>query len=181
MSITKTIFILAFLLGFKAQPDFDSFVKYKTAIDSKIQKNIFTKKTIEKMTRMRGVLEVRSDASKLVFVSWHDEKEYGSQTYNFYIKNDTLILVTQKLYHAKEPEENEIGVYKKKYFKNNKIDFSKAPLIVAFDNVYYFKNNEIIKSYLKNFNKPKQEDPAQIQLANNAILEYYKLIRQELK
>ncbi len=162
------------------QQEFSRFIKYKSDIDSKIRKNQVVVRRVDKLKSLRGSLISYLSNKNLVCLTYNDKKEFGLQSYTYYLKNDTIVLVTYKLFYSEEPNENEIEAFKKKYYKNNEIDFLKAPLMISNESTYYFNLNKIIKAESKSFGKPYVENEGQIYLQNQAILLNLKLLKEEL-
>ncbi len=118
--------------------------------------------------------------NKLVLITADHEVAYCSNEYSYYIKNDSLVFVTEQITKIKEPD-NFDEYIKNHTDKSNNTDLSKLPLEINDDNQYYFHDDKIIACRMKSFKKKIIIVEDIVGEKNRMLVMFYKSHLDELK
>jgi hypothetical protein len=183
---SRLLILFTFLTSFAFCQTSDSDIKkidsYKLNIDNKLTSKKLTEKFYPNMSALGGAVYGYYADKKLVLIKTQFNAEAGYHSIDFYILNDTLVYAFEKQRQIKEPDnKDDYDAYIKKYSdKKGNIDFSKIPLSVCADNVYYLVDNHIIQSQMKSFGKKTKLMEDVIADKNSMLLRHYKSHLKEL-
>jgi hypothetical protein len=156
---------------------------YKNAIDKQFEHNELDFKKVDHKSDICGSIKGYYVNKKLVLMKTCSNGDFGFHSFDFYIKNDSLLLVCEQQRDIKIPAKQEdFEVYVKKHTdKKGNTDMSKLPLSICDDNIFYLSDNHIVDAKLKQFNKPKTGLENEIAQKNKMIVLIYNEATQELK
>jgi hypothetical protein len=182
-----TIFILLSLLFFSfIQRGKDNYIdKYVATIDKSLMAEKLTPKVLTNMSRLGGFVIFYYSGKQLELIKTTYSGEFGYNSFDFYILNDSLVFVKEHGLFIKEPENPEEQDKYDKYVKshtdkNGKVNWKKYPFEKDDDNIYYINNNTIVDFKLKSFGKSKEAFEDDIARKNKEIIEHYKSHLEEL-
>jgi hypothetical protein len=156
--------------------------KYVATIDKNLQEKKLAKKKLENMSRLGGSVTGYYLSNKLVLIKTCNQGHIGFHRLDFYIQNDSLVLVKEIAQTVKlndKLNDSKI-VYGKD--KNGDADLSKYPLTENNKNTYYISDTMIVDFRLKSFGKtPKIIYEDVIAEKNKEIIQHYRAHLKELK
>jgi hypothetical protein len=155
---------------------------YKSLIDKQFEHNELEVKNIDHKSVLCGSIKGYYANKKLVLIKTCNNTEYGFHSYDFYVKNDSLLLVCEQQRDIQIPvKQEDFDAYVKKHTdKKGNTDMSKLPLSICDDNLFYMSNNNIVDAKLKQFNKPKSAVEDEIAQKNKTIIAMYSAAIKEL-
>ena len=149
--------------------------EYTNLINKKLENNLLKKKQADTLSAISGTVTGYYLKNNLALITTHHGGAFDYIDYSFYIKNDSLLFVTERKVSLKEPiTEKEYAEYERYVIfntdKQGKTDFTKWPLTVDLNYTYYFQNSVIVKYELTDFNKPVKATENQVsETARNLI------------
>lgn len=155
---------------------------YKSLIDKQFEHNELEVKHVDHKSSLCGSIKGYYANKKLVLIKTCNNEEFGYHSYDFYIKNDSLLLVCEQQRDIQIPAKQEdFNAYVKKHTdKKGNTDMSKLPLSISDDNMFYMSNNAIVEAKLKQFNKLKTAMENEIAQKNTTIIALYNASTKEL-
>ncbi len=183
--MTRIIVIISLIFcafAFKSNGDDKQIDGYKSLIDKQFEHNELEVKNIDHKSILCGSIKGYYAYKKLVLIKTCNNAEYGFHSYDFYVKNDSLLLVCEQQRDIQIPvKQEDFDAYVKKHTdKKGNTDMSKLPLSICDDNLFYMSNNNIAEAKLKQFNKPKTAIKDDIAQKNKMITALYNAATKEL-
>ena len=175
-----------FFFSFNQMDKSNSIDKYVVYIDKCLNSKKLVKKDLDRMSVPGGAVSGYYLEKKLVLIKTMYGAEFGCTTYQFYLKNDSLVYVNETKEFLKVPEDSlkyeEFELYIKSHTdKKGNTNLSKWPLETNDNNSYYLSNNIIVDFKLKSFNKPKQTFEDKIAEKNKELIYRFTTHITELK
>lgn len=180
--IIVIISLMFCVFAFKSNDDDKQIDAYKSFIDKQFEQNELEVKNVDHKSSLCGSIKGYYANKKLVLIKICNNGEFGFHSYDFYIRNDSLILVCEQQRDIQIPsKQEEFDAYIKKHTdKKGNTDMSKLPLSTCDDNMFYMSNNHIMDAKLKQFNKPKKAMEDDIDQKNKTIVALYNAATKEL-
>lgn len=156
--------------------------QYVKTINANFKAGKLVKKQLNYMSPLGGDVEGYYLNQKLVFIKTTYGGECGYHSYDFYIKNDTLVFVKEIAKYCKIIDGDKYTAYIAAHTdRNGNTDMTKWPLETDDNNRYYIDDNHIIDFILKSFVKPTKAYEDIIAAKSKEIIEHYNSHLQELR
>ena len=184
MTMVRILVIISFMFcafAFKWNDD-KSIDAYKSLIDKQFEQNELDVKPVDHKSGVCGSIKGYYANKKLVLIKTCNNGDYGFHAYDFYIKNDSLVLVCEQQREIQIPtKKEELDDYIQKHTdKKGNTDMSKLPLSICDDHLFYMSHLHIVDAKLKQFNKPKVVMEDEIAQKNKTIVLLYDEATKEL-
>lgn len=182
----KLLFLLAFIFNFllsdQKKNAEDNVDLYKKSIDRKRKKGVLVEKKYEKMSSLGGAVAGYYEHDKLILIQTCYNGESGNHAFDFYIRNDSLLFVTEiekkfKEYQSEETYQNYANHHTD---KTGHLDLSKMTAIITMDNYYYMNDTTITESHVKGYRKSTLTEDEVLE-KNKIIIDHYRHHLHELK
>jgi hypothetical protein len=182
MKIPLIVLFLFFLMcsfGQSVNRYIKSTYKYKADIDKKLSTKKLVLEEYPERSLYGGALAGYYFDHKLVLIKTDLNVAFSTTEMSYYVRSDTLLFVSEITIQIKEPDN--IEEYLKEHTdKNNHTDFSRLPLNIDENNIYYFQGGKIIDSQMKSFRKKIKMTEAMLMEKHKVILEFYRSHLEEL-
>lgn len=159
--------------------------RYAQQIDEQRENKTLTPKSLDHMSVPGGAVTGYYLDSKLVLIYTAYGAEHGYQSYSYYLRHDSLLLVQEAQVYWKlstEEDYERFEAYRLKHTdKEGVTDLSGWPMEVDDNNRYYFRDTVITEAKLLRFKKPEAAQKDKIAEKNKELLRRLRIHFGELE
>ena len=182
----RLLFIFSFIVSllFSSKEEIEANIDaYKKSVDKKFRTEKLVERKYTEVSRFGFKVKGYYENGKLILIKTRYDGGIGYHTFEYFIRNDSLLFVTEEEKNFKEfHSQEEFLAYEGKHTdRRGNINLANLTPIDISDNQYYMQDTLMMDAYLKGYRKSKVATQEEIEEKNKIVLDHYRLHLLELK